>query len=61
MTLSHHMRGSTSRRIAFATIGDAQEVRFWSGTPFHMSKSLASEGNDVIHIGPLNAAILPVY
>ena len=24
------------RRITFATIGDASEVRFWSGTPFHI-------------------------
>lgn len=43
------------------TIGDVSEARFWSGTPFHMSKSLASEGNDIVHIGPLNAPILPVY
>ncbi|MGP9813810.1 glycosyltransferase family 4 protein [Rhodopseudomonas sp. NSM] len=50
-----------STRIAFATIGDAKQVRFWSGTPFHMSKSLAREGNDVVHIGPLNASSLPFY
>jgi glycosyltransferase involved in cell wall biosynthesis len=50
-----------ARRIAFATIGDASEVRFWSGTPFHMSKSLANEGHEVVHIGPLNAPILPLY
>lgn len=49
------------RRIAFATVGDASQVRFWSGTPFHMSKSLAGEGNDIVHIGPLNAPILPIY
>ena len=36
-------------------------MRFWSGTPFHMSKSLANEGNDIIHIGPLSAPILPLY
>jgi len=50
-----------ARRIAFATIGDASLVRFWSGTPFHMSKSLAKEGHDVVHIGPLSAPILPLY
>jgi glycosyltransferase involved in cell wall biosynthesis len=50
-----------TRRIAFATVGDASEVRFWSGTPFHMSKSLASEGNDIVHVGPLSAPILPFY
>ncbi|HEY8333383.1 MAG TPA: glycosyltransferase family 4 protein [Tardiphaga sp.] len=50
-----------TRRIAFATIGDASDVRFWSGTPFHMSKALAREGNDIVYIGPLNAPILPAY
>ena len=49
------------RRIAFATIGDASDVRFWSGTPFHMSQSLANEGNEVINIGPFRAPILPLY
>lgn len=52
---------SAARRIAFATVGDASEVMFWSGTPFHMSIALANEGNDVVHIGPLNAPSLPVY
>jgi glycosyltransferase involved in cell wall biosynthesis len=57
-----HISGSpAARRIAFATIGDASEVRFWSGTPFHMSKSLANEGHEVVRIGPLNAPILPLY
>jgi glycosyltransferase involved in cell wall biosynthesis len=50
-----------ARRIAFATIGDGSDVRFWSGTPFHMSKSLANEGHEVVHIGPLSAPILPLY
>jgi len=50
-----------ARRIAFATIGDASEVRFWSGTPFHMSKSLANKGHEVVHIGPLSASLLPLY
>ena len=36
-------------------------MKFWSGTPFHMSQSLANEGNDIIHIGPLSAPILPLY
>jgi glycosyltransferase involved in cell wall biosynthesis len=51
----------SARRIAFATIGDTSEVRFWSGTPFHMSKSLANEGHDVVQVGPLSAPILPLY
>lgn len=57
-----HISGSqAARRIAFATIGDAREVRFWSGTPFHMSKSLANEGHEVVHVGPLTAPSLPLY
>lgn len=50
-----------ARRIGFATIGDGSNVRFWSGTPFNMSKSLADEGHEIVHIGPLNAPILPLY
>ncbi len=61
MNESHIPNSHAPRRIAFATIGDGSDVRFWSGTPFHMSKSLANEGNDVIYIGPLNAPILPLY
>jgi glycosyltransferase involved in cell wall biosynthesis len=58
----HHISGTqAARRIAFATIGDASEMRFWSGTPFHMSKSLANEGHEVVNIGPLSAPILPLY
>jgi glycosyltransferase involved in cell wall biosynthesis len=61
MNHCHPSGSQAARRIAFATIGDASEVRFWSGTPFHMSKSLANEGHEVVHIGPLNAPILPLY
>lgn len=57
-----HLSGKdVARRIAFATIGDAREVRYWSGTPFHMAQSLAKAGNEIVHVGPLNAPILPVY
>lgn len=61
MNRNHISDGQAARRIAFVTVGDGSNVRFWSGTPFHMSKSLASEGNDIIHIGPLSAPILPFY
>ncbi|MGR4925910.1 glycosyltransferase family 4 protein [Bradyrhizobium sp. 187] len=61
MTQSHVAGNQVARRIAFATIGDSRDVKFWSGTPFHMSKSLADEGHEVVHIGPLNAPILPLY
>lgn len=52
---------AAAKRIAFVTIGDPGKVGFWSGTPFHMAKSLARQGNDIVHVGPLNAPILPVY
>ncbi len=61
MSQSQPSGTSAARRIAFATVGDAREVRFWSGTPFHMSRALANEGNDVVHVGPLNAPSLPMY
>lgn len=61
MTQSHICDSQAARRIAFATVGDGREVRFWSGTPFHMSKSLAGEGHEVVHIGPLSAPILPLF
>lgn len=56
--VQHHQ---AARRIAFATIGDARNAKFWSGTPLYMWKSLEKEGNEVIHIGPLRAPILPLY
>ncbi|WP_311735309.1 glycosyltransferase family 4 protein [Bradyrhizobium yuanmingense] len=61
MTQNHISDRPAARRIAFATIGDGRLVRFWSGTPFHMSRSLAGEGHEVVHIGPLSAPILPLY
>lgn len=61
MNRSQISGSQAARRIGFATIGDASEVRFWSGTPFHMSNALASEGHKVVPIGPLSAPILPLY
>nr|WP_301294326.1 glycosyltransferase family 4 protein [Nitrobacter winogradskyi] len=58
---NHISGGQAARRIAFVTIGDGSNVRFWSGTPFHMSQSLANEGNDIVHVGPLSAPVLPFY
>lgn len=58
---NHISGGQAARRIAFVTIGDGSNVRFWSGTPFHMSRSLANEGNDIVHVGPLSAPVLPFY
>jgi glycosyltransferase involved in cell wall biosynthesis len=51
----------TGRRIAVASIGDAASVRFWSGTPFNMSRALASQGHEIVYICPLRAPVLPVY
>ena len=61
MNHGHISDSHAARRIAFATIGDGRDVRFWSGTPFYMAASLANEGNDIIHVGPLSAPILPLY
>jgi glycosyltransferase involved in cell wall biosynthesis len=61
MKHSHAAAEQTLRRIAFVTIGDSRKVGFWSGTPFHMAKSLAATGHEVVHVGPLKAPILPLY
>lgn len=46
------------RRIAFVTTGDARDIRFWSGTPYHMAAALAAEGHEIVHAGPLRARSL---
>jgi glycosyltransferase involved in cell wall biosynthesis len=61
MKRNHISSSQAKRRIAFVTVGDGSNVRFWSGTPFHMLKSLACEGNEIVQIGPLKAPILPLY
>lgn len=40
-------------KIAYATTFDAQDVHNWSGTPFYMSQSFASEGHTLDYIGSL--------
>src|SRR4051794_21889911 len=48
------------RRIAFATMGNPADVKFWSGTPFHMAQALAREGHEIVHVGPLHSSLLPL-
>jgi len=40
-------------KIAYTTTFDAQDVNNWSGTPHHMARSLASDGDTVRYIGNL--------
>jgi glycosyltransferase involved in cell wall biosynthesis len=42
-------------KISYLTNYDAQNVRSWSGTPYHMSQALIDVRNDVEYIGPLTA------
>lgn len=44
-------------KIAFATIGDARDIRRGSGTPYHIWKELERQGCDVHLVGPLNINI----
>ena len=39
-------------RVAFATIGDPEERRTWSGTPFFMMRALREAGVEVTALGP---------
>jgi glycosyltransferase involved in cell wall biosynthesis len=43
-------------KISYLTNYDAQNVRSWSGTPYHMSQALANVMSDVEYIGPLAAS-----
>lgn len=40
-------------RIAYATTFSAQDVRNWSGTPYHMSRALAEQDMTIDYIGSL--------
>lgn len=40
-------------RIAYTTTFDAQNVRNWSGTPYHMSRAFIKEGAKVTYVGNL--------
>jgi len=39
-------------RVAFATIGDPEDRRTWSGSPFFMVRSLREAGAEVTALGP---------
>jgi glycosyltransferase involved in cell wall biosynthesis len=42
-------------KISYLTSYDAQNVRSWSGTPYHMSQAFANVANAVEYVGPLTA------
>ena len=52
---------SEPKRIAFATLGDARDVRFWSGTPHNMAAALTRAGAHVDLVGPLRSSLLKPY
>lgn len=48
-------------KIAYTTTFDANDVRQWSGTPFHMSRALETEGLGVERIGSLKRQLPPFF
>lgn len=48
-------------RIAFVTVGDSRNVRYWSGTPYHMAQALRRAGHRLEHIAPLHAPLADAY
>ena len=45
-------------RIGFATRRDARDARSWSGIPYRMAASLATQGAEILHIGPMEVSDL---
>jgi glycosyltransferase involved in cell wall biosynthesis len=43
-------------KISYLTNYDAQNVRSWSGTPYHMSQALTDVVSDLEYVGPLTAS-----
>jgi glycosyltransferase involved in cell wall biosynthesis len=44
-------------KISYVSAYDAQDVRSWSGTPYHMSQALSQIANDVEYIGSLKVPL----
>ena len=42
-------------KIAYVTTYNAENIRQWSGTGYHIQKCLTDQGAEVIHIGSLNS------
>lgn len=51
----------TRMRIAYTTTFNAEDVRNWSGTPYHMSHALAEHGMDVHFLGSLKRKLPPFF
>lgn len=48
-------------RVAFVTTHDPRDIRYWSGTPYYMSRSLEEARLEVCYISPLQKKVnLPV-
>jgi glycosyltransferase involved in cell wall biosynthesis len=44
--------------IGLLTLGDCNDVGYWSGTPSNMSLALQKSGHEISHLGPLHAPFL---
>jgi glycosyltransferase involved in cell wall biosynthesis len=40
-------------KVAYVTTHDATDLKNWSGTAYHIAKSLEKQGVEIVHIGPL--------
>ncbi len=48
-------------KIAYTTVFNAEDVHFWSGTPYHMAKALAENDDAVTYIGSLKRQLPPFF
>lgn len=47
-------------RLAYVTVYDSNDVKQWSGTGFHIAKSLEDQGCELVRIGGLKRQLNPV-
>lgn len=47
-------------RVAYVTSYDAQDVRNWSGTGYHIAQALQDQGLELDYIGPLRTRVTPL-
>lgn len=61
-TLSGSDRTERARalRLAYVTVYDSADVKQWSGTGFHIAKSLEDQGCELVRIGGLKRQLNPV-
>lgn len=48
-------------RIGILNQRDARDRRAWSGTPFYTARALEMQGAEIVHLGPVSPAVLPVH